>query len=176
LEPIDQSLALGFLDLIEIRFVDAFLNEGVSWAMLRKAHAKGAETFKTDHPFCTQGFVTDGRDIFVELLKETGARSLLEIVNNQHVFLEIITPFLKELEFDTSQKLLLWRPSTTRRLVVLDPTRNFGRPIVVKHGVPTEVLACAAKICDSLEEVSRWYEVTKAEIEDAVEFEQRLAA
>jgi uncharacterized protein (DUF433 family) len=176
LEPIDHSLALGFLDLIEIRFVDAFLNEGVSWAILRKAHAIGAETFKTDHPFCTQGFVTDGRDIFVELHKETGERSLLEIVNNQHMFREIITPFLKELEFDTSQKLLRWRPSTTRRLVVLDPTRNFGRPIVVQHGVPTEVLAGAAKVCDSLEEVSRWYEVPKAEIEDAVEFEQQLAA
>jgi uncharacterized protein (DUF433 family) len=176
LEPIDQSLALGFLDLIEIRFVDAFLNEGVSWAILRKAHAIGAETFKTDHPFCTQGFVTDGRDIFVELHKETGERSLLKIVNNQHVFREIITPFLKELEFDTSQKLLRWRPSTTRRLVVLDPTRNFGRPIVVQHGVPTEVLACAAKVCNSLEEVSRWYEVPKPEIEDAVEFEQQLAA
>jgi len=144
--------------------------------MLRKAHAKGGEIFKTDHPFCTQGFVTDGRDIFVELHKETGERSLLEIVNNQHVFREIITPFLKQLEFDANQKLLRWRPSTTRRLVVIDPTRNFGRPIVVQHGVPTEVLASAAKVCDSLEEVSRWYEVPKAAIEDAVEFEGQLAA
>src|SRR5213592_3892996 len=39
-EPIDHSLALGFLDLIEIRFVDAFLKAGVSWAMLRKAREK----------------------------------------------------------------------------------------------------------------------------------------
>ena len=176
LEPIERSLALGFLDLIEIRFVDAFLKSGVSWAMLRKAHERGVELFNTPHPFCTQGFFTDGRQIFVELHKKTGERSLMEIVSNQHVFVQIITPFLKELEFDTNHSLLRWRPATSRRLVVLDPTRNFGRPIIFQHGVPTEVLARATRACKSIEEVSRWYEVPSAEIEDAVEFEQSLAA
>lgn len=177
LEPIERSLALGFLDLIEIRFVAAIRNAGVSWAMLRKAHEKGVDLFKTDHPFCTRGFVTDGREIFVELHKETGERSLLSIVNSQHVFIEVIRPFLKELEFDANHTTLLrWRPATSRRLVVLDPTRNFGRPIIFRHGVPTEILASAAKVCDSVEDVSRWYEVTTAEVEDAVEFERLLAA
>ena len=100
----------------------------------------------------------------------------MEIVNSQHVFAQIISPFLKELEFDTSHNLISWKPTTSRGFVVLDPTRNFGRPIVTRHGVPTEVLARAAVICDSVEEVSRWYEVPKAEIEDAMEFEQQLAA
>ena len=176
LEPINRSLALGFLDLIEIRFVDAFLKAGVKWMILRKAHEKGAALFKTSHPFCTKGFATDGRQLFVDLHKETGERSLLDIVNDQHVFTGIITPFLKELEFDVNRTLLRWRPATSRRLIVLDPTRSFGRPIVSRHGVPTEILARAAKVCDSVEEVSRWFEVPKAEIEDAVEFEQQLAA
>ena len=41
--PIDHSLAVGFLDLIEIRFVDAFLKAGVSWSMLRQARERGVE-------------------------------------------------------------------------------------------------------------------------------------
>ena len=176
LEPIDHSVALGFLDLIEIRFVDAFRKAGVSWTMLRKAHERGAEMFKAEHPFCAHSFVTDGRGIFVELHRETREPSLLEIVSRQHVFALITKPFLKDLEFSQSDVLLRWRPATTRRLVVLDPTRNFGRPIVIRHGVPTEVLARAAIACGSIEEVSRWYEVPAAEIEDAVEFEQQLAA
>jgi uncharacterized protein (DUF433 family) len=176
LEPIDRSVALGFLDLIEIRFVDAFLKAGVSWTMLRKAHERGVVLFKTSHPFCTHKFKTDGREIFAELHKETGESSLIEIVHNQHVFVQIVSSFLKELEFSGSYVLLRWRPTTSRRLVVLDPTRNFGRPIVMKQGVPTEVLARAAKACGSIGEVSRWYEVPEMEIEDAVEFEQQLAA
>jgi uncharacterized protein (DUF433 family) len=176
LEPIDQSLALGFLDLIEIRFVDAFRKAGVSWKMIRKAHEKGAAIFETSHPFCTRGFATDGQNIFVELHKETGERTLMEIISSQHVFVQIVGPFLKELEFDSAQTLVRWKPATTRHLVVLDPTRNFGRPIVARNGVPTEVLAQAAKVSGSLEEVSRWYEVPRSEIEDALEFEQQLAA
>jgi uncharacterized protein (DUF433 family) len=99
----------------------------------------------------------------------------MEIVSSQHVFVQIISPFLKELEFDASHNLISWKPATTRRLVVLDPTRNFGRPIVSRHGVPTEILNRAAKACNSVEEVARWYELPNDEIEDAMEFEQQLA-
>lgn len=176
-EPINHSVALGFLDLIEIRFVDAFLKAGVSWATLREARVKAGEMFKGAHPFCTNGFMTDGRSIFVELHRETGEPSLLEIVRRQHVFAQIVRPFLRELEFAEGRGMVRWWPLGTQRQVVLDPTRNFGRPIVDRRGVPTEVLAKAAAACGgSLAEVSRWYEVPQTEIRDAVEFEQRLAA
>jgi uncharacterized protein (DUF433 family) len=178
LDPIGGSLALGFLDLIEIRFVDAFLRAGVSWIMLRKAHERGVEMFGNSHPFCTNRFATDGRQIFVELQQRTGDPSLLDIINNQHVFAQITRPFLKELEFSSGSAdiILRWRPSTTNRLVMLDPTRNFGRPIVAQHGVPTEILASAFDACHSSQEVIHWYEVTEAEVDDAVEFEKKLAA
>ncbi len=175
-EPIDHSLALGFLDLIEIRFVDAFLKAGVSWATLRQARERAEEMFAVSHPFCTNRFMTDGRDIFVELHRETGEPSLVEIVQRQAVFAQIIKPFMKELEFIEGSGLVRWWPLGEKRLVVLDPTRNFGRPIVARHGVPTEVLASAAKAAGSIAEVARWFEVPELEIRDAIEFEQRLAA
>jgi len=175
-EPIGHSLALGFLDLIEIRFVDAFLKAGVSWAMLRKAREKAHAMFKVSHPFCTNHFVTDGREIFVELHRETGEPSLLEIVKKQQVFAQIIKPFLKELEFEEESGVIRWWPLGDKRLVVLDPTRNFGRPIVAPHGVPTETLSNAVKASGSVAEVTRWFEVAEREVRDAVEYEQRLAA
>ena len=58
-EPIDHTLALGFLDLIEIRFVDAFRRVGVSWATLRGANERAQEMFGGSHPFCTNRFVTE---------------------------------------------------------------------------------------------------------------------
>jgi uncharacterized protein (DUF433 family) len=174
--PLDHSLAVGFQDLLEIRFVDAFLTAGVSWAMLRQARERAEEMFQVTHPFCTHRFVTDGREIFVELHRETGEPSLVEIVKRQVVFDQIIRPFLKELDFTEGTGFVRWWPLGERRTIVLDPTRNFGRPIVARHGIPTEVLASAAKATGSLDEVTRWYEVPKDEVEDAVEFEQRLAA
>jgi len=176
-EPADHSVSLGFLDLIEIRFVDAFLKAGVSWATLRQARERAGEIFRVSHPFCTQMFMTDGREIFVELHQATGEAGLLDIVRRQQVFAQIVKPFLKDLEFAKQGGVLRWWPRGTGRQVVLDPTRNFGRPIVDRHGVPTEILARATSACGgSLGEVSRWYEVPEKEISDAVEFEQRLAA
>ena len=175
-DPIDRSLALGFLDLIEIRFVDAFLKAGVSWATLRQAREQAEKLFKDSHPFCTNRFMTDGREIFVDLHRETGEPSLIEIVTRQQVFAQIVSSFLKELEFVDGSGLVRWWPLGEDRMVVLDPTRNFGRPIVADNGVPTEVLASAIRATGSVAEVSRWYEVPEREINDAVEFEQRLAA
>jgi uncharacterized protein (DUF433 family) len=175
-EPIDHCLALGFLDLIEIRFVDAFLKQGVSWATLRHARERAKELFKVSHPFCTNQFVSDGRDIFVELHEKTGEAGLLDIVRRQHVFASIVKPFLKDLEFRNGSGVVRWWPLGVNRQVVLDPTRNFGRPILARRGVPTEVLARAVVASGSTEEVSRWFEVPAREIEEAVEFERQLAA
>ncbi len=150
LEPIDQNLALGFLDLIEIRFVDAFIKAGVSWVMLRKARERATALFKSAHPFCTNKFFTDGREIFVELHRETGEPSLLEILKNQHVFRQILKPFLRELEFGKDHSLRRWWPLGEKRLVVLDPKRSFGQPIVSNDGVPTYFLAKAFNACGSV--------------------------
>ena len=175
-DPIDNVLALGFLDLIEIRFVDAFRKAGVSWAMLRRANDRAQQMFGGSHPFCTNRFVTDGREVFVELHEETGETSLLEIVRSQHVFAEIVKPFLRDLEFDENEGFVRWWPLGKDRLVVLDPKRSFGSPIVARHGVPTEVLAKAAKASRSIAEVMHWFAVPQEEIHDAVEYEQQLAA
>ncbi|HEY5743548.1 MAG TPA: hypothetical protein VIS99_13515, partial [Terrimicrobiaceae bacterium] len=43
LPAISGQVALGFLDLIEIRFVGAFLDKGVSWPMIHKVREKAAE-------------------------------------------------------------------------------------------------------------------------------------
>lgn len=144
--------------------------------MLRQARAKAQQMFAESHPFCTNRFVTDGREIFVELHRETGQSSLVEIVKSQQVFKQIVRPFLRQLEFGKNTGVVRWWPLGDERLVVLDPTRSFGRPIVSRHGVPTEVLAKAAKASGSIADVTRWFEVPEPEIRDAMEFEQRLAA
>src|ERR1041385_6997737 len=110
LPTIDGKAALGFLDLIEIKFVGAFLDRGVTWPMIHRVRKKAAELYPdTDHPFCTKQFMTDGQQVFIAVHRETGEESLIEIASDQHVFAEITRPFLKQLEF--KQKMLeRWWP------------------------------------------------------------------
>jgi uncharacterized protein (DUF433 family) len=176
-QPINNKMALGFLDLIEVRFVEAFLRAGVSWDMIHKARDKAAERFPGEsHPFCTQRFFTDGREIFVELHKETREPSLVEIVESQQVFSEIVRPFLAELEFGPGNILERWWPLGKEGKIAVDPKRNFGQPTVFEEGIPTRVLARSVKANGSVQEVARWYEVSSEAVREAVEFEQKLAA
>jgi uncharacterized protein (DUF433 family) len=177
LPAIDNKVALGFLDLIEIKFVGAFLGCGVSWPMIHKVRERAAELYPdVSHPFCTKQFFTDGQSIITEVQRETGEVSLLELATNQHVFAEFTQPFLKQLEFRGGTILERWWPLGVNRHVVVDPKKNFGQPTISQEGIATQVLAASVRANGSVEEVARWYEISAESVRDAVEYEQTLAA
>lgn len=178
LPSIEHKVALGFLDLIEIKFVDAFLNAGVSWHVIHKVRERAKDIYDdTDHPFCTKQFVTDGRQIFRDLHAETGENCLVEIATNQAVFAEITKPFLKQLEFRDGTVLERWWPLGKDRNIVIDPRKNFGQPTIFREGIPTETLARSYEAnTSSFEEVARWYEISPKSVQEAIEYEQSLAA
>ena len=173
-QAMEDKLAVGFKDLMEIRFVRAFLEKGVNWKTMRAAHIAAKTKLGTDHPFCTHAFATEGREILLQQAQESGDTSLVNITNDQREFQQIVSPFLKELEFDRG--LTRWWPLGRERQVVIDPIRNLGQPTVNRSGVPTRVLARSVKTNGSIESVARWFEVAPEEVRDAVEFELTLAA
>jgi uncharacterized protein (DUF433 family) len=178
LPPIENKVALGFLDLIEIKFVGAFLNSGVSWAIIHKVREKAQKLYiDTNHPFCTKQFVTDGRQIFQDVHDETGDICLVEIATDQRVFAAITKPFLKQLEFRDGSTLERWWPLGRDRHIVVDPRKNFGQPTIATEGIPTQNLARSYKANgSSLEEVARWFEIRPESVKEAVEYEMSLAA
>lgn len=173
LAKIDHNLALSFQDLLEVRFVDAFIKRGVSWKTLRLAVERGRELVRHSHPFSTGSFWTDGRTILLELGKRD--RALLDVVSNQMVFRAVIESFLSQLDFEGDQAVRWW-PMGREREVVIDPERSFGQPVVNKEGVPTAVLARAYRTDKSLGKIKTWFEVSEGSVKDAIEFERRLAA
>ena len=176
LPEMDGVLAVSFRDMIEVRFVNFFRECGVSWPMLRRAAERAAEHVKSTHPFSTNVFRTDGRRIFADQGSGAG-RSILDIVDKQHTITEIVAPFLyKGLVYEGSNTPVRWFPLESSKRVVIDPQLSFGHPIVFPHGVPTSVLAGAASAAQNVAEVAGWYEVTVGEVEDAITYEQSLAA
>jgi len=174
IKPIENKLALSFRDLLELRFVDAFIRAGVSWKTMRRAHSKAQEKLKTTHPFCSNRIFTDGRSILLRQGEEDSDEALINLATDQAEFSRVVEPFRKQLEFSGND--IIWWPLGKRRQIIVDPRRNFGQPTVVKSGVPATALARSAKANASVDEVARWYEVQRDEVRDAVEFEESLAA
>ena len=175
LPEIEGSLALGFLDLIEARLIDAFREAGVPWSEIKSAGTKACALLGVDHPFATHRFATDGRRIFVEILSTQGEAKLLELSKSQYAFDKIVRPsFIRNIDFEGSAVRWWWMGR--KHSVVIDPTRQFGAPIDASSGVPTRVLYDSYIAEESVTRVADLYEVEARTVRDAIDFEERLAA
>ena len=169
---------LGFHDLLEIRFVDAFREHGVSLQAIRAAAQHARDFFNSDYPFTCDRFRTDGRTIFAEILEETGDNALVDMVKKQYVFKQVIRPSLyKGIQYDAEGDASHWFPLGNRnKRVVLDPERAFGKPIVTDSGVPTDILYSAYLAEEDINFVSNIYDVPVIDIEAAINFEKGISS
>jgi uncharacterized protein (DUF433 family) len=173
----DGTPVISFGDLLEVRFLNAFREYGVSWKVIRLASAAAKELLGRHHPFSSRIFRTDGRNILAELTRVTGDKLLLNLVNDQYEFERIVSPFLYAgIEYDQEEQPRRWWPRGVAKQVVIDPERALGAPIVPREGVPTRVLYNAFLAESSLEFVARWFDVDFAAVRDAVDFERSLTA
>lgn len=166
---------LSFRDLIELRFVKAFRDLGLSLQTIRECFARAVEAVQDERPFSTQRFRTDGKTIFLEITSDLKEGELLDLKRRQQAFHRIVAPSLRDLEFDAGV-VARWFPLGAGKNVVIDPTRAFGRPIIPESGTSTETLQQAVEAEGSAERVARLYEVPLAAVRDALAFQKRLAA
>lgn len=172
--------AIGFNDLLEVRFVAAFVEHGVPLAIVRQCMETARQLFGVDYPMTSGSFKTDGKTIFadaIEKIVKEGA--LLDLKNRQFAFKDIISPYLYAgIEYD-GKRAAKWYPQGGRHHVVLDPARQFGSPIVDELGVPTGVLYASylaeGENSRAIAQTTKAYEVPAKFVEAAIKFEQGLA-
>jgi len=113
--------------------------------------------------------------VFIEIAAEGADRHLKELVANQYAFMRILSPFLKTVQYaEQTLTAMQWRPY---RGVVLDPQRQFGKPIVESVNIPTSILAAAYKANKKdTAAVAEWYAVAPRDITTAVKFEEKWLA
>lgn len=171
----DHHLELGFRDLIELRFIKAFIEAGLGLKTIRHCLEYARECVHDDRPFSTRRFQTDGRTIFLDSLKGSGESELLDLKNHQYVLKQVIERTFKDL--DVSKDIVArWRPFGGKKSIVIDPQRAFGQPIATDHGIPTVALADAVKAEGSIKRVSHLFDVPAGVVRDAVNFEKSLLA
>lgn len=171
-ELVDEP-ALTFGDLIEIRFLDAFLEHGVSWRSIRVAARRAQEFLGRHRPFSSRIFKTDGRTILAEIVTPADDPALLDLVHNQWEFRNVVSPMLYAgIEFNDEQEASRWWPLGERSGVVLDPLRSFGAPIVDEVGIRTDLLAQSARVEGSQRAAAEVWEVPLHAVRRAVRFER----
>ncbi len=170
---------IGFNDLLEVRFVSAFVEHGVSLVVVRRCMETARELFGVDYPMTSGSFKTDGKTIFADAIaKSVKEGALLDLKSRQLAFKDIINPSLYAgIEYD-GKRASKWYPQGRRQHIVLDPSRQFGSPIVDEMGVPTEVFYASylaeGATPQAVKQTARVYEAPVKLVEAAITFEQGL--
>lgn len=181
-EPIAGAHGVSFWDLMEIRFIEHFRNQDVSLQTLRLVAMKARKRFRTKHPLALSNikFLTDRKEIFQVSAEETGDTTTLNMVRDQYEMYEVIETLLaKGVAFDPETHLAMeWRPLRNDcPNVIMNPKYAYGHPVVGDNCVPTAALyrLWRAEYGDK-QRVADWFHVDLDSVDEAVEFEVRLAA
>ena len=174
-EKLGGRYAMGFLDLIEVRFVDKFIEQGVKPQTMRLVIENAKKELGVSHPFSvsSQKFKMDkhGKKVFLEMIEQQDRR-LLDLTNNHFAMVEIIQQTLLDgVEFDAEGLARRWYPERAKYSdILLDPRIAFGKPIIHGHNITTYAVMDAFKAEGNIDAVADWFDIKPALIKQAVEF------
>jgi len=172
----DEVLELSFRDLMELKFVKAFRDIGLSLPTIRQCLLRAVDIVGDARPFSTQKFRSDGKTIFLDITSTIDEGQLVDLRKRQNVFRSFVAPTFHNIEFDATT-VVRWFPlGLGHKSIVVDPSRAFGHPILMDSGIRSEVIANAVAVEGSAERVAKLYEVKLQSVQEAVLFEQKLAA
>ena len=172
---LEDSTELSFVDLIELRVVEAMRDAGVSLQAVRYAISVAQDKFGIERPLASRKFKTDGSEILMDAIENDGEFvSLSKRRPGQKVFSEIVRQSLSDLEYE-GDMIARWRPEGHQD-VVIDPARNFGDPLLDKFGISTAILFQEFHNFHDYKYLADVYEIPVDAIRSGIDFEESLEA
>jgi len=182
-EKLGGTQELSFYDLMEVKFVEYFRENGVRVQTLRAALITAREVFGLQKPLATNRvrFIPskDGKKILVDesdkpvATKDDDPR-LWNLVNRQYEHYVLIHEQIERgVEFDaTSHLAKTWAPRPKSFPdILIDPRRAYGKPIL-PSGTPTAAVYEAWLAEDKNPvPVAEWFELLPVDVQKAVGFE-----
>ena len=170
---------LSFINLVEAHVLAAIRRRhGVKLPKVRSALDYVHRQFRVEHPLINQSFQTDGLDLFVERYGDLINASR----EGQRAMKEIIGVYLKRIEWDakglpvklypfTRDTQAEAAPASAPRVVVMNPTISFGRPVIAGTGIPVSSIYERYKAGDSVADLAQDFRLEISEIEEAIRCE-----
>lgn len=172
-----EQTTLSFKDLVEVRCIKKFREHNITLPSIRKAYEYVSEELNTYYPFANKVFYTDGKKILVGIeSKETPTnKKLINPITKQWNAHEIVSQsFIDSFHYDENNEVDRWH--WLNDTVVIDPQRSFGRPILNKEGIPTDILYKSFQVEKDKKYVANIYDIPVSSLNKAIEFEEMLAA
>ena len=158
---------LSFTNIVEAHILAGLRKEKIALERIRRAVTFVDKYFKLKHALASQQFETDGVDLFI-------ARLDGGIINasrgGQDAMRAILKTHLRRVEYEHGRAIRLFplHRDAAPKLVVIDPHRAFGRPVLDGTSVPIEDIFSRWKRGESFKQLASDYEVAQSDIEEAL--------
>lgn len=171
--PKKQPLLLTFWNLIEAHVLRSLRTEhGVSIKAVREAVSFAERAEKIDRLLLRKDLRTDAGRLFLEKYGE-----LIDLsASGQLAMRKLFEEHLERVDWDEWQFPVRLYPfvsgESARRPIAIDPKLAFGRPVVLRAGVSTGVIAERIDSGETVAELASDYGLTIEDIEQAVVYER----
>jgi uncharacterized protein (DUF433 family) len=174
--------AINFYSLIEFYTFFKLRDAGVSAHYIKKIHRELSQQYNTPYPFAKV------RDFRVEPRKNKHGivtkkfvyyydKNLIKLDGKQQaIFDGFIDNFLQKIEFDDNNLAARFYPLNNSKNVVVDPNHQFGQPVVTGTNVKTSTIATHFRGGDDIELISKIYNLSERQVQDAISFDLDIAA
>ncbi|MEE6282849.1 DUF433 domain-containing protein [Georgenia sunbinii] len=160
-------------EFVETRLLSEYRNRGVSLQRLRPAVERLREEFGRYPLAHARPFLeVEGRELVRRIQDDVGLPRELQLVvvrsGQGLISARPVEAFVRAVDYADGMAVRL-RPASSDSLVLIDPERQGGRPVV--RAVPTDVLLEQFNAGESVSELAELWELSTEEIESALRYE-----
>jgi uncharacterized protein (DUF433 family) len=184
LEPSGQDV-VTWGEFVEARLLAEYRRGGALMLNMRRAVERLRAELQTKYPLAhaMTWLQPEGRELVRRIQREAEVEApylLVVVRNNQLVLAHQAETFVETVDFSptiTSDPVVeRVYPRPDLKMVVFDPQRKSGLPIITGRSIPTSVVAEQVRAGDAIESIAEAYELSRDEVEAALRFELLQAA
>ena len=168
---------ISFLNLLELHILKGLRKQfGLPFQRIRRALEEYQEEYcrteYSDHPFLDPRLETDGIHLFLH----DGNEYMNLNRPRQRGIPQILSTYLRRIDRLADGEFqffpfIVAEDAYEPRTIQMSPNIAFGRPVLAKTGIATDVIAGRFRSRDSISDLAEEYGVSTALIEDAVRWE-----
>jgi uncharacterized protein (DUF433 family) len=164
---INDSPAIDFLTLIEMYVFYALKDEAkMTTNNIIKFHKILSGDLKTPYPFANCQIYASRKNMFYEFHNIIKDASDLP----QTFITDFIIPFYKKISFNEDNLAHKFHPLGKEKSIIIDPEHQFGKPVIEGTNIVTETLYDYYLGGDSIDFISRLYNIKPENVKDAISF------
>jgi uncharacterized protein (DUF433 family) len=176
--------SIPVVGLAEALVLAAVRRSGVPMQRIRPALVQIQSEIGLEHALASRKLFTDGAELLFDFSEDQpdtaagqAAQDLVVVRNGQRVFVEVVSEYLRRIQYGEDGYAELIRvPAYRHAEVVVDPTRAFGEPIFERGGARVDDVLERFWADESIDELAEEFGVPVEQLEDVLRVASRRAA